>query len=102
MRLSFFAIPIVVVAVSAHAADPKPQASPDHAAPTQLAPPSVCPRTNSYQAARLNKPLTPHRLAELPAANEYKAVYRRIDGCEVPMVVSYGIGASDDRKPATR
>jgi hypothetical protein len=37
------------------------------------------------------KPLTPRRLNELPDGNLYLTVYRRIDGCEVPIVVRYGV-----------
>jgi hypothetical protein len=39
------------------------------------------------------KPLTPHKLTELPPAKGYMAVYRRIDGCEYPMtMVEYRSG----------
>ena len=56
---------------------------------------SVCPRTTSHIAGAgslyRGKPLTPQKLTELPDANFYLSVYRRIDGCEVPIVVKYGV-----------
>ena len=33
-----------------------------------------------------------HHLNELPAADAYRAVYRRIGGCIAPVIVRYGIG----------
>jgi hypothetical protein len=56
---------------------------------------SVCPSTSSYLAGAESlyrgKPLTPRRLTELPDANLYLTVYRRIDGCEAPIVVKYRV-----------
>ena len=51
-----------------------------------------CPRTTSMQAFDRSKPLKPQKLGELPPANAYKAVYRLVAGCEVPVVVKYGVG----------
>jgi hypothetical protein len=34
-----------------------------------------------------------HKLAKLPPANGYVAVYRQVNGCEEPIVVKYGIGS---------
>jgi hypothetical protein len=51
-----------------------------------------CPRTTRYYAWLNARPLQPHKLTELPPANAYWAVYRRIGGCEVPVVVKYGVG----------
>lgn len=53
---------------------------------------SECPRTTSMHAFDRSKPLKPQKLGELPPANAYKAVYRLVRGCEVPVVVKYGIG----------
>ena len=52
-----------------------------------------CPRTTSIYAWRQDKPLSPRKLTELPPANVYLAAYRRIAGCEVPVVVKYGVGS---------
>ncbi|QNM81769.1 hypothetical protein H8M03_06760 [Sphingomonas sabuli] len=38
-------------------------------------------------------PVTPKKLTDLPDANSYMAVFRTVDGCEVPMsVVEYRSG----------
>ncbi len=52
---------------------------------------AACPRTTSVYAWRQAEPLQPRKLTELPPANAYSAVYRRIGGCEVPVVVKYGV-----------
>ena len=51
-----------------------------------------CPRTTSMHAFDRSKPLKPQKLGDLPPANAYKAVYRLVGGCEVPVVVKYGVG----------
>lgn len=51
-----------------------------------------CPRTTSMHAFDRSKPLKPQMLGDLPPANAYSAVYRLVRGCEVPIVVKYGIG----------
>jgi hypothetical protein len=54
-----------------------------------------CPITSSYLAGTESlyrgKPLTPRRLDKLPDGNLYLTVYRRIGGCEVPVVIKYGV-----------
>ena len=42
-----------------------------------------------HQASPFNRadPVRPRNLGELPPATGYKAVYRTIDGCEVPLTV---------------
>ena len=42
-------------------------------------------------AARRGGKLPPSLLTQLPAADMYNAVYRRVGGCEVPIVVKYGV-----------
>jgi hypothetical protein len=51
-----------------------------------------CPRATSMHAYDRSKPPKPQRLGDLPPANAYSAVYRLIRGCEVPVVVKYGVG----------
>jgi hypothetical protein len=63
-----------------------------NAQPLQSGTPANCPRTTSYYAYRSNEPLKPRKLAELPPANAYSAVYRRVGHCEAPIVVKYGVG----------
>ena len=52
----------------------------------------TCPQTTAVHAWTRDQKLTPKKLAELPPANAYKAVYRKIGGCEVPVIVKYGVG----------
>ena len=50
-----------------------------------------CPQTSSYLADQSGmyrgKPLTPKKLTELPQAQGYMAVLRRINGCEAPLTM---------------
>jgi hypothetical protein len=50
-----------------------------------------CPATSRYQAARRDKTPQARKLNELPDADMYRAVYRRIGHCEVPIVVKFGV-----------
>jgi hypothetical protein len=52
----------------------------------------ICPPTSRYEAARRGGKLPPSLLNQLPAADMYNAVYRRIGGCEVPIIVRYNVG----------
>lgn len=53
--------------------------------------PASCPATSRYEASRRGKAPRAQRLTELPDADLYKAVYRRIGGCEAPIIVKYGV-----------
>ena len=55
---------------------------------------SICPPTSRYEAARRGGKLPPSLLSQLPAADMYNAVYRRVGGCEVPIIVRYNVGGS--------
>jgi hypothetical protein len=50
-----------------------------------------CPQTARYYAWQRDKAVRPQKLTHLPDANAYAAVYRRVAGCEVPLVVRYGV-----------
>ena len=65
-------------------------ATPQQASPLSTAP--ACPRTTGYYAWQRGKQVAPRKLTELPPANAYYTVYRRIDGCMVPVIVKYGVG----------
>jgi len=52
----------------------------------------TCPPTSRYEAARRGGRLGAQKLSELPAADEYKAVLRRIGGCNAPIIANYDIG----------
>lgn len=51
-----------------------------------------CPPTSRYQAMYKNRRPDARKLNELPAADHYKAVYRRVGECEVPIIAGYNIG----------
>jgi hypothetical protein len=67
------------------------------AAPPEVPPrpASSCPRTTSHLAGDDilfgSKSLPLQKLTELPDANLYLTVFRRVDGCEAPIVVKYGV-----------
>ena len=50
-----------------------------------------CPRTTSHHARQRGIGMRSQKLTELPDANAYAAVYRHVRGCEVPVVVKYGV-----------
>lgn len=50
-----------------------------------------CPQATSVHAWDRGKEVRPQKLNELPDANAYSAVLRRIGGCEVPIIVRYGV-----------
>ena len=54
----------------------------------------ICPPTSRYEAARRGGKLPPSLLTELPGADMYNAVYRKVGECEVPMIVRYDVGGS--------
>jgi hypothetical protein len=64
--------------------------------------PKSCPPTSRYQAARRGKTPDAQKLNELPAADLYSSVYRRVGGCEVPIIVRYNIGAGAENRSGKR
>lgn len=53
--------------------------------------PASCPATSRYEVSRRGKAPKAQRLNELPDADMYAAVYRRVGRCEVPIIVKYGV-----------
>ena len=53
--------------------------------------PANCPATSRYEASRRGKAPKAQKLNELPDADVYLTVYRRIGGCEAPIIVKYGV-----------
>jgi len=53
--------------------------------------PATCPATSRYEASRLGKTPKAQKLNELPDADVYRAVYRRIGKCEAPIIVKFGV-----------
>ena len=92
MRLLVLALTISAgtsaAAVSPGSAREMPVVNPNAAAPAS------CPPTSRYEAARRGGKLPPSLLTQLPAADMYNAVYRKVGGCEVPMIVRYDVGGS--------
>lgn len=86
-----FAI-LMALAISA----PATAAEPAVKVPNAQAP-SNCPRATSHFAGKgslyRGDRVVPRKLAELPPAIGYMAVYRTVNGCEVPMtIVEYRTG----------
>ncbi len=54
--------------------------------------PSSCPATSRYEASKRGKTPEAQKLNQLPNADVYRAVYRHIGECEVPIIVRYGVG----------
>ena len=53
--------------------------------------PTSCPATSRYEASRRGKTPKAQKLNELPDADVYAAVYRKIGRCEAPIIVKYGV-----------
>jgi hypothetical protein len=53
--------------------------------------PATCPATSRYEAMKRGKAARAEKLNQLPDADLYRTVYRRIGQCEVPIIVKYGV-----------
>ena len=53
--------------------------------------PANCPATSRYEASKIGKAPRAQKLNELPDADVYRAVYRKIGQCEAPIIVKYGV-----------
>ena len=53
--------------------------------------PGNCPATSRYEASKRGKALRMQKLNELPDADLYRAVYRKIGQCEAPIIVKFGV-----------
>ena len=53
--------------------------------------PASCPATSRYEAGKRGKSPQAQKLNELPDADVYRAVYRRIGQCEAPIIVKFGV-----------
>jgi hypothetical protein len=93
MRLLFLASAVILAPTAGAAAPPKPAGQMPVLNPN--APIGKgCPPTSRYEAARRGGRLGAHKLSELPAADMYMAVDRRVDGCQAPIIARYGIGGA--------
>jgi hypothetical protein len=86
--MSLLAVASILLASSS--AQPAPTADMPIINP-KAAQPANCPATSRYEASRRGKSPKAQRLGELPDADAYKAVYRKIGRCEAPIVVKYGV-----------
>jgi hypothetical protein len=79
------------------------------AAPATAAPPNSgmtyygakdpsCPATSRYEASRRGKSPKAQKLTELPPADAYLTVWRKVGACEAPIIVRYHVGSSQGRK----
>jgi hypothetical protein len=93
MRLLLVATALLALSTAASAAAPKPTRNMPVLNPDAGAP-AACPPTSRYEAARRGGRLAPQYLDELPGADLYKAVYRHIGRCNVPIIVRYNIGGT--------
>jgi hypothetical protein len=53
--------------------------------------PQNCPATSRYEAGHRGKTPKAQKLNQLPDADVYRAVYRHIGGCEIPVIVKYSV-----------
>jgi hypothetical protein len=53
--------------------------------------PANCPATSRYEASKRGKALRMQKLNELPDADVYRAVYRKVGQCEAPIIVKFGV-----------
>ena len=89
MRLLAVAL-LALIAASAPSAAAQPAADMPVVNP-KAGQPADCPATSRYEATRRGKTPQAQKLADLPDADAYKAVYRKIGRCEVPVIVKYGV-----------
>ena len=92
MRLLILALALSAT-TSALAADSRPARDMPVVDPNAGAP-ANCPPASRYEAARRGGKLPPSLLNQLPAADMYNAVYRRVGDCEVPIIVRYNVGGA--------
>jgi hypothetical protein len=91
-------LPLVLVAMVA--ATPATSAGPAPVAPIRNMPvltptPFVdadCPPISRFHARGGPEKPMPRKLTDLPDADVYASVYRRIGGCEAPVIIRYGPG----------
>jgi hypothetical protein len=98
MRLLFLAS-VAVLATAAGAAAPSQPAGSMPVLNPNAPIGKACPPTSRYEAARRGGHLGARNLNELPAADMYMAVDRRVDGCQVPIIARYGIGGGTSGRP---
>ena len=90
MRSLVLASTLVLLATSSAAADAPKQILPNPMTRAFAQLPAHCPSLAGHSTARPGEPLKPRKLAELPSAKAYHAVFRHgADGCIDPLFVGY-------------
>ena len=90
MRSLVLASALMLSATSSAAADTPKQILPNPMTGAFEQLPAHCPSLAGHPTARPGEPLKPRKLAELPPAQAYHAVFRRgADGCIDPLFVGY-------------
>jgi hypothetical protein len=99
MRWYLLAAAVLVSGAGAASAAPQPVA--DMPVVNPNSPSSAqCPPISRYEAMKRGEKLGLKNLGELPGADMYKAVYRKVGGCVAPIIVGYGFGNPRDSRPA--
>ena len=81
---------LFVTLLAAAAATPQPLGDMPVINPKADAP-ATCPATSRYEASKRGKIPKAQKLNELPDADVYSAVYRKIGKCEAPIIVKFGV-----------
>lgn len=55
---------------------------------------STCPAISRFHAMKPGTGVKAQKLGELPPADHYKAVYRTVRGCEVPIIADFRPGSA--------
>ena len=95
MRLLFpvLALPLLIPAASDAQTPAPPIPTRDMPAVNPLGHSQLnCPPTSRYEASKQGGKLGAQKLNELPMADGYKAVLRKVDGCNAPVLVGFGFG----------
>lgn len=102
MRLLLLAPIVCLAGAAAPAADrdgPKPTVAVERQRTGSMpvmdptsAPGLACPPISRYHAMRRGERPGMRTLDQLPAADHYKAAYRRIDGCVAPIIAGFPRG----------
>lgn len=91
MRL-FILAAAVTISSTGLAADPKPAGNMPVVRPGGPIN-AKCPPISPYHAMKDRQKLGARKLSELPQGVHYKTAYRRVDGCEVPIIANFRPGA---------
>lgn len=100
MRPVIFAMVLLIAPMHSSAA-PTPNSATPKSAMRVVNPSSTegCPPISNFHAQREGGQLGLQRLGDLPPADTYAAAYRRIQGCEVPILLRHGVNTDPAPRP---